>query len=151
MKCGALPLDMPMEQFVSEAEQRLRQLPKEVHFRCYIFKKKLLEVIPGKCEEYPEFRLLYARTIVETALHEFVAGDPRMPLVRAISEKLRQVKALKMWKKEERRKEMLVGLLEGLLARLERRTEVAIVDTQVPHRRLRVPASLREKQKLGQW
>lgn len=53
-----------------------------------------------------------------------MAGDPRLPLVESVSKKLKHLKALKMWEEEEMEKEILVRMLEGLLERLYKHTEV---------------------------
>lgn len=72
---GLLPFDMPTTLFVEIAEDRLRTLPNHRHIPCSLFKTQLLEVMSSKFNNEPKFRLIYARTLVEIALHEFIVSE----------------------------------------------------------------------------
>ena len=61
---GRLPLDMPVADFVREAEDRLREMPVRQHFACSLFKRRLLQCMELKFADQPEFRLFYARTLL---------------------------------------------------------------------------------------
>lgn len=71
---GVLPLDMPIEEFIADAEFRLKKLRNGQHYPCFLFKKKLLGVMQKQFKYLPQFRLIYVRTQIEAVLHEFVAG-----------------------------------------------------------------------------
>ncbi len=70
-------MDMPVADFVREAEDRLREMPVRQHFACSLFKRRLLQCMERKFPDQPEFRLFYARTLLEVAMHELMRGDHR--------------------------------------------------------------------------
>jgi hypothetical protein len=74
---GRLPLDMPTHIFIAEAEIRVADMSVKQHLALYLFKKRLLRVLPRKVANYPKFALFYIRIVVEMHLHMFMAKEYR--------------------------------------------------------------------------
>jgi hypothetical protein len=72
---GRLPFDLLTHTFITEAERRVADLSYNQHLAMYLFKKRLLRVLPGKIINYPECALFYVRTVIEIHLHMFMAKD----------------------------------------------------------------------------
>jgi hypothetical protein len=72
---GRLPFDLPTDTFVAEAERRIANLSRQQHLFSYLFKKRLLQVLPSKVINHPECTLFYVRLVVEMYLHMFMAKE----------------------------------------------------------------------------
>jgi hypothetical protein len=72
---GKLPFDLPIHTFIAEAERRIANLSRQQHLFSYLFKKRLLQVLPSKVINHPECALFYVRTVVEMYLHMFMAKE----------------------------------------------------------------------------
>jgi hypothetical protein len=66
---------MPIRTFIAKAEKRIADLSYKQHLSLYLFKKRLLRVLPSKVINHPEYALFYIRTVVEMHLHMFMAEE----------------------------------------------------------------------------
>lgn len=58
-------------------------------FPCWLFKKRLLRVMETKFNEQPQYRLFYARTLVEAFMHKRIAQKGTEPTADNIIEEVR--------------------------------------------------------------
>jgi hypothetical protein len=72
---GRLPFDLQIHTFIAAAERRIADLSYKQHLALYLFKKRLLRVLPTKVINYPECDLFYVRTVVEMHLHMLITKD----------------------------------------------------------------------------
>jgi hypothetical protein len=67
--------DLPTHTFIAEAEKRIADLSRKQHLAVYLFKKRLLRVLPSKVINHPEYAFFYVRIVVEMHLHMFMAEE----------------------------------------------------------------------------
>jgi hypothetical protein len=70
-----LPFGLPTHTFIAEAEKRRVKLPRKQHLALYLFKKRLLRVMPSKVNNNPEYALFCVHTVAEMHLHMFMAEE----------------------------------------------------------------------------
>jgi hypothetical protein len=83
------------------------------HFALYVFKKRLLRVLPNKVINYPECALFYVRIVVEMHLHMFMAKE-YIGVARQLPTVVEYLRQCSVAEELQREKEQLIGYAEEL-------------------------------------
>jgi hypothetical protein len=110
---------LPIHTFIYEAEKRVADVSRKQHLALYLFKKRLLRVLPNKVINHPECALFYERIVVEMHLHMFMAEE-YIGVARQLPSVIAYLKECSVAEKHQTEKTQLIGYAEQLLMKVKR-------------------------------